>query len=102
MFEELRDDLQFRGMTTEQRQQHFDQYKQNVLMPEFEKRALPEEKRQRVLQKVENEYANVAYKSAWEHTKDVVADAVFGAPARLMARFQLDAKDIYNEEGQAK
>lgn len=85
MFEELRDDLQFRGMTTEQRQQHFDQYKQNVLMPEFEKRALPEEKRQRVLQKVENEYANVAYKTEWQAFKDAATDIVLGLPGRFLA-----------------
>lgn len=85
MFENLADDLEFRTKTTEDRIKYLDDYKQNVVMPMFEQNMVTDEaKRKKVLDRIDQDFAKVAYKSSWEAFKDSAVDLVLGVPGRAL------------------
>ena len=59
MFEELRDDQNFRLLTQDQRQQYLVDYQQKVVVPKLDAVEANEEKRQKVQARVEQEFAKV-------------------------------------------
>ena len=69
MFEELRDDQNFRLLTQEQRQQYLADYQQKVVVPKLDAVQANEEKRQKVQARVEHEFAKVAYKTNWGYLR---------------------------------
>lgn len=85
MFEELRDDQQFRMMTREQRRKYFESYKQKQLKPMLDAAGDTDPELQEIIfADVEQEFNKVAYKSSWEEFKTAIQDLVFGAPGRLV------------------
>ena len=81
MFEELRDDQNFRLLTQDQRQQYLADYQQKVVVPKLDAVQANEEKRQKVQARVEQEFAKVAYKTNWDLFKDAALDLAM-TPAR--------------------
>ena len=100
MFEYLRDDLEFRQKTTAERAAQFDLYKQQTLNPLFEQRGVPEDARQRITKKIEQDYASVAYKTEAQAFGDAAKDLVLGVPGRLVTSAQQMGMPI--EKGIAK
>lgn len=82
MFEELRDNQEFRALPAEGRQKYLEDYKQKVILPMMDQRGTSPEKRAKVMQLVDEEYGKVAVRSGWESFRDSAYD-LLNAPARM-------------------